>query len=134
MCRLFIGASPDLWESQTRSVRMDGMVTSVRLEKMFWTVLGEIADKDELNIPQLLHQLYNESIDEGHDLGNFTSFLRVCCLRYLDLQLQGFLSKDPSKARLPEEILALEAEARKQREAARTASPAGQRKGQKYLL
>ncbi len=108
MCRLFIGANSELWESQTRSIRMDGMVTSVRLEKMFWTVLEEIAARDDLNVPQLLHQLYNESIDEGHDLGNFTSFLRVCCLRFVDLQLQGLLS--PASGLTTDQILSMEAQ------------------------
>ncbi len=110
MCRLFIGADPQLWESQTRSIRMDGMVTSVRLETMFWMVLEEIAAREDLNVPQLLHQLYNESIDEGHDLGNFTSFLRVCCLRFTDLQLKGLVL--PAGADNPlstAEILQLEA-------------------------
>lgn len=109
MCRLFVGADPQLWESQTRSIRMDGMVTSVRLESMFWTVLEEIAARDDLNVPQLLHQLYNESLDEGHDIGNFTSFLRVCCLRYIDLQLRGFLIADASGSDYSaEEVLRLE--------------------------
>jgi predicted DNA-binding ribbon-helix-helix protein len=109
MCRLFIGADPQLWESQTRSIRMDGMVTSVRLESMFWMILEEIAAKDDLNVPQLLHQLYNESIDEGHDLGNFTSFLRVCCLRFIDLKLKGLLLPEGAPNRLStEEILRLE--------------------------
>ncbi|WP_050526565.1 ribbon-helix-helix domain-containing protein [Pseudorhodobacter aquimaris] len=94
MCRVFIGADPSLWESTTRSFRMDGMVTSVRLEAMFWNALEDIASRQDLNMPQLLHQLYNESIDEGHDLGNFTSFLRVCCMRFLDLQLTGLLPTD----------------------------------------
>jgi len=92
MCRLFIGADPKLWESVTRSFRMEGMVTSVRLEQIFWTALEDIAQRQDLNVPQLLHQLYNESIDEGHDLGNFTSFLRVCCMRFIDLQLTGLLA------------------------------------------
>lgn len=96
MCRLFIGADPKLWESVTRSFRMDGMVTSVRLEHMFWNVLEDLAGRQDLNVPQLLHQLYNESIDEGHDLGNFTSFLRVCCLRFIDLQLHGLLATETS--------------------------------------
>lgn len=96
MCRLFIGADPELWESVTRSFRMDGMVTSVRLEYMFWNVLEDLAARQDLNVPQLLHQLYNESIDEGHDLGNFTSFLRVCCLRFIDLQLNGLMATDAS--------------------------------------
>lgn len=94
MCRVFIGADPNLWESTTRSFRMDGMVTSVRLEAIFWNTLEDIAGRQDLNVPQLLHQLYNESIDEGHDLGNFTSFLRVCCMRFLDLQLNGLLPTD----------------------------------------
>lgn len=112
MCRLFIGADPDLWASQTRSIRMDGMVTSVRLENMFWMILEEIAASDDMNVPQLLHQLYNESIDEGHDLGNFTSFLRVCCLRQIDLQLKGLIPTQHSEGfdMLPaEEILKIEA-------------------------
>ncbi|ALN75512.1 ribbon-helix-helix domain-containing protein [Aureimonas sp. AU20] len=135
MCRLFVGASADLWESQTRSIRMDGMVTSVRLEKMFWTVLEEIAEKDDLNIPQLLHQLYNESIDEGHDLGNFTSFLRVCCLRFLNLQLQGLIPRGTGETRAAEDILALEAEANRRREMKRAAVPVPvPRKSQKYML
>ncbi|WP_435168414.1 ribbon-helix-helix domain-containing protein [Falsirhodobacter sp. 1013] len=111
MCRVFIGADPQLWESQTRSIRMDGMVTSVRLENMFWTVLEEIAVRDDMNVPQLLHQLYNESIDEGHDLGNFTSFLRVCCLRFIDLRLKGLL-RDGTDALPAERILKIEAEKR----------------------
>jgi predicted DNA-binding ribbon-helix-helix protein len=113
MCRLFNGANSHLWESQTRSIRMDGMVTSVRLETMFWTVLEEIAAKDDMNVPQLLHQLYDESIDEGHDLGNFTSFLRVCCLRYIDLQLKGLLAPRGQENLLStNEILSLEASMR----------------------
>jgi predicted DNA-binding ribbon-helix-helix protein len=111
MCRLFIGADPKLWESVTRSFRMDGMVTSVRLEHMFWTVLEDIAQRQDLNVPQLLHQLYNESIDEGHDLGNFTSFLRVCCMRFIDLQLTGLIANESSvdfEALPVEEILSQE--------------------------
>lgn len=89
MCKLFIQADSNLWVSSTRSLRIDGMVTSVRLENYFWTTLEEIAKRDGMNIPQMITRLYHESIDAGHDLGNFTSFLRVCCMRYLALQLSG---------------------------------------------
>lgn len=89
MCKLFINADANLWKSSTRSLRIDGMVTSVRLEDYFWSTLEEISKRDEMNIPQMLTRLYHESIDAGHDLGNFTSFLRVCCMRYLALQLSG---------------------------------------------
>lgn len=93
------------------------MVTSVRLENMFWMILEEIAAKDDMNVPQLLHQLYNESIDEGHDLGNFTSFLRVCCLRHIDLQLKGLIPSMQSTDFEPlptEKILQLEAQSNRE--------------------
>ncbi|MBO3762114.1 ribbon-helix-helix domain-containing protein [Ciceribacter sp. L1K23] len=98
MCKLFIQADPALWDSATRSLRIDGMVTSVRLETFFWTVLEEIGRRDGMTVIQLITKLYHESIDAGHDLGNFTSFLRVCCGRYLALQLSGEVPQD---TRLP---------------------------------
>ncbi|NBN63452.1 hypothetical protein GWI72_02275 [Microvirga tunisiensis] len=94
MCKLFISAEPQLWESTTRSLRIDGMVTSVRLETFFWSVLEDIAGRDGMNVVQLITRLHHESIDAGHDLGNFTSFLRVCCGRYLALQLSGHVPVD----------------------------------------
>ncbi|AEV38713.1 hypothetical protein PSE_4209 [Pseudovibrio sp. FO-BEG1] len=96
MCELFIKADSDLWESTTRSLRIDRMVTSVRLETYFWTILEEIAGRDDMSVGQLLTRLHNESIEAGHDLGNFTSFLRVCCLRYLSLQVTDDIPKDKS--------------------------------------
>lgn len=94
MCQLFVGADPALWENDTRSIRMEGMATSVRLEAFFWNVLEEIGNRDGLSVSQLLQRLYRESLEEGHDLDNFASFLRVCCGRYLALQLTGELPID----------------------------------------
>lgn len=94
MCRLFINADAKLWECTTRSLRIDGMVTSVRLENFFWTTLEEVARRDRMSTIQLIVKLHHESIDAGHDLGNFTSFLRVCCGRYLALQLSGHIPQD----------------------------------------
>jgi len=89
MCKLFIDADPALWQSATHSLRIDGMVTSVRMENYFWQILEEIAQRDGMNTAQMITRLYHESIAAGHDLGNFTSFLRVCALRYQALQLSG---------------------------------------------
>lgn len=105
MCKLFIQADPGLWESQTKSLRIAGMVTSVRLENFFWMTLEEVGRRDGMTVIQLIAKLYHESIDAGHDLGNFTSFLRVCCGRYLALQLSGDIPANPD---LP--IAALDAE------------------------
>ena len=112
MCQLFIDADPALWTSHTRSFRMDGMVTSVRLEEMFWRTLETIGHRDDLTVPQLLHRLYNESLDAGHDVGNFTSFLRVCCLRFIDLQVRGLIPQEEKIkiSQLPSrDILSIEA-------------------------
>lgn len=70
------------------------MVTSIRLENSFWRVLKEIAERDNLTIPAMISRLYRESTEAGHDLSNFTSFLRVCCNRYMALQLNGVVPTD----------------------------------------
>lgn len=94
MCELFIKADPHMWESTTRSLRIDRMVTSVRLENFYWAALEDIARRDGMNVVQLITRLHHESIEAGHDLGNFASFLRVCCGRYLALQLTGDIPAD----------------------------------------
>lgn len=94
MCELFIGADPDLWESRTKSLRIDGMATSIRVERFFWDILEEIAARDAMTVNQLITKLYHESLDADHDLGNFTSFLRVCCGRYLALASHGEVTRD----------------------------------------
>ncbi len=96
MCRLFIGADPELWGVQTRSMRIDGVSTSVRLENFFWGALEEIGNRDGLSLAQLMTRLYAEALEEGHDVDNFASFLRVCCGRYLALQLEGEIPLDNS--------------------------------------
>ncbi|MFT5699400.1 MAG: putative DNA-binding ribbon-helix-helix protein [Desulforhopalus sp.] len=92
MCRLFINTDSQLWESKSKSLRIDGMSTSIRIENFFWSILEEIATRDQMTVNQLITKLYHESIDADHDLGNFTSFLRVCCGRYLSLITMGEIS------------------------------------------
>ena len=94
MCKLFIEANTELWKPSTRSIRIQGMVTSIRLEFSFWMVLEEIAARDSLTIPEMLNSLYQEALDIGHDISNFTSFLRVCAMRFISLQLAGDIPTD----------------------------------------
>jgi len=91
MCQLFINADSQLWSCKTKSLRIDGVVTSIRLEVFFWQVLEEVAFRDQMNVNQMITKLYLESLDADHDIGNFTSFLRVCCSRYLSLIADGKL-------------------------------------------
>ncbi|WP_068314763.1 ribbon-helix-helix domain-containing protein [Polycladidibacter hongkongensis] len=97
MCELFIKAEPNLWQNTTKSIRMQGQVTSIRLENHFWMILVEIAARDSLSLPQLLLRLYDESVEEGHDMVNFASFLRVCCTRYQALQLSQDIPQDENQ-------------------------------------
>jgi len=98
MCQLFISADDSLWSSKTKSLRIQGVVTSIRLEVFFWDILEELSFRDQMTINQLITKLYLESLDADHDIGNFTSFLRVCCSRYLSLIADGDLSRE---TRLP---------------------------------
>lgn len=93
MCQLFINADSRLWTCRTKSLRIDGVVTSIRLEEFFWDILEEVAFRDQMTVNQMITKLYLESLDADHDIGNFTSFLRVCCSRYLSLVADGNLSR-----------------------------------------
>ena len=94
MCRLFIGADPASYESRTRSVRLHGVVTSLRLENLHWQVLEEIAGRDGMTVAQLIETLYDELVADRGAVGNFSSFLRVCALRYENLIAQGLVPRD----------------------------------------
>ena len=94
MCQLFVNADPSLWETRLRSVRMHGFSTSVRLEKVYWALLEEIARRDGLSLPEILARLYEEVLETHGVVENFSSFLRVCCARYLMLQLAGDIPLD----------------------------------------
>lgn len=96
MCRLFIEGDPDLWECHTRSLRLHGLATSLRLETFFWNILEEIAGRDHITLSQLVAKLYDELVEARGEAGNFASFLRVCCGRYLALQVHGELPADPA--------------------------------------
>lgn len=96
MCQIFINADPQLYRCRARSVRLHGVATSIRLENLFWNVLDAIARRDGMSVPQLCTKLYDELIDARGEVDNFASFLRVCCGRYLALQLSGGIPQDAS--------------------------------------
>ena len=62
-------------EATTRSIRLHGVVTSVRLENLFWDTLDEIGTRDGMNVPQLLSKLYDELLEHRGDIPNFTSYI-----------------------------------------------------------
>lgn len=96
MCKIFISADPASYESRTRSVRLHGVVTSLRLENLHWAVLEEIAGRDGMTVAHLIEKLYDELVADRGAVGNFSSFLRVCALRYENLIAQGLIPRDAS--------------------------------------
>ncbi|HJV69582.1 ribbon-helix-helix domain-containing protein [Ideonella sp.] len=94
MCEIFISAEPASYDSRTRSVRLHGVVTSIRLENLFWSVLEEIAARDGMGVVQLIEKLYDELVAARGAVGNFASFLRVTALRYQALMAHQRIPPD----------------------------------------
>jgi predicted DNA-binding ribbon-helix-helix protein len=83
MCHIFASQDPKNYAYETRSVRLMGVATSVRLEAKFWSVLEEIAVVQGMSLPKFLNKLYMEALDIRGEVPNFASLLRCCCLNYL---------------------------------------------------
>jgi predicted DNA-binding ribbon-helix-helix protein len=83
MCKMFSGQSADLYESHTRSIRLGGHATSIRLEAAFWSTLEEIAAEQGVSLPRFLTKLHDEVLDFRGEITNFTSLLRCACLTYV---------------------------------------------------
>ena len=86
MCEVYVKADPIIYESRSHSVRIHGVVTTVRLENAFWTLLGEMAQLEGVTTNQLIGTLYDEVTQFRGEFENFSSFLRVSCARYLALK------------------------------------------------
>lgn len=71
------------YQCTTRSLRLQGSVTSVRLENEFWEILDHLAEDQHLSTPQFISQLYTEVIESKRETANFTSILRVTCVMHL---------------------------------------------------
>ncbi|MGJ7581184.1 ribbon-helix-helix domain-containing protein [Variovorax sp. RHLX14] len=83
MCDFFITADPILYESRTRTVRIHGVSTSIRLENFIWDTLAGLAEEEGMSTNALIMSFHDEILRHRGDVLNFTSFLRVTCLRYL---------------------------------------------------
>ncbi len=94
MCEIFISADPESYASRTRSVRLHGVITSIRLENLHWDVLAEIGQRDGMSVTQLLERLHDELVSTRGEVGNFASFLRVSALRYMALQVHQRIPTD----------------------------------------
>jgi predicted DNA-binding ribbon-helix-helix protein len=86
MCHLFSGIPVSEYESETRSVRLGGHATSIRLEAVYWRALEELARSQGMSLPRFLTVLYDEVLDLHGEARNFTSLLRCACLQQAERQ------------------------------------------------
>jgi len=102
MCQLFASIPIEEYDFQSRSIRIQGHVTSIRLETMFWHILEENANSQDLSLAQFLSSLYSEVLALHGEVYNFASLLRCGCINYL-----LHVKDDPSiKEQLKQEFVA----------------------------
>jgi predicted DNA-binding ribbon-helix-helix protein len=97
MCHVFAGQDPETYRFVTRSIRINGHCTSVRLEARFWEILDRVAASQGMTVPQFVSELYEEVLEIHGEISNFASLLRCACI--------VFLSNQPAEA--PERPLRL---------------------------
>jgi len=83
MCRVFAEQDPESYRVVTRSIRLNGYCTSIRLEAMFWSILDDIAAGQGMSTPRLISTLYDEVTELRGEVGNFASLLRVTCTGFV---------------------------------------------------
>jgi predicted DNA-binding ribbon-helix-helix protein len=87
MCDFFVKADPILYESRSRTIRIHGVLTSIRLENMAWDLLAEMAAEEGRTTNSLIALFHDEIMQARGEVPNFASFLRVTCMRYLHRKL-----------------------------------------------
>jgi len=89
MCQIFAGQDPATYAYISRSVRLGGHATSIRLEATFWELLDDIAASQGMTTPRFLCTLHEEVLELHGEISNFASLLRVACLLYLRAPAQA---------------------------------------------
>jgi predicted DNA-binding ribbon-helix-helix protein len=80
MCHLFASQCPDSYAFETRSIRLNGQSTSIRVEKVFWDILEDIAAAQRMSVPRFISTLHQEILLQRGEVPNFTSHLRCICV------------------------------------------------------
>ncbi len=87
MCEFFVKADPILYEQRSRSVRIHGVLTTIRLENMAWDILAQMAAEEGKTTNALIVLFHDEVLRHRGEVPNFASFLRVTCMRFLERRL-----------------------------------------------
>jgi len=87
MCEYFVKADPIQYEQRTRTIRIHGVLTSIRLENMVWDTLAEMAEAEGCTTNHLIVQFHDEILAHRGEVPNFASFLRITGMRFLRRKL-----------------------------------------------
>jgi predicted DNA-binding ribbon-helix-helix protein len=87
MCEYFVKADPIQYEQRARTIRIHGVLTSIRLENMVWDTLAEMAEAEGCTTNHLIVQFHDEILAHRGEVPNFASFLRVTGMRFLRRRL-----------------------------------------------
>lgn len=79
----------DLAQPQSRSVRLNGLATCLRLEGVYWNILAEIASCNGCSINAVLSYVDREVHLRYGGVKNFSGLIRVVCVTHL-LKAEGF--------------------------------------------
>jgi predicted DNA-binding ribbon-helix-helix protein len=114
MCEYFVKADPIAYEQRTRTMRIHGVLTSLRLENMVWDILAEMAEEEHCTTNHLIATFHDEIMAHRGEVPNFASFLRITGMRYLRRQLMAAERARPNlgnldRAPAPSKVVALTA-------------------------
>ena len=96
---IFAGQPAAHYRPITRSFRLRGHSTSVRLEAKVWQIIDEIAAARGMSTPRFLACIHEEMEQRYGSVRNFASLLRCACLLYLE-QPRGTLAQARSEERV----------------------------------
>ena len=92
MCQMLADQNPKNYQYSTRSVRLNGQSTSIRLENLFWKVLKEMSSIENKSVSQFISILHLEVLETHNEIDNFTSLLRCACILHKEKQVPAFCS------------------------------------------
>lgn len=84
MCKFLEKDNLHRFESSSRSVRIAGHSTSIRLEAVFWEVLDGLATAEGVSIARLVTTLHDEAVEAREGSVNLASVLRAVCVMHLE--------------------------------------------------
>ncbi|WP_055000657.1 ribbon-helix-helix domain-containing protein [Pseudomonas cannabina] len=72
-----------LAEPHSKSVRLNGLATCLRLEKVYWNILSGIASSNECSVNTVLSHIDREVHLRYGGVKNFSGLIRVVCVAHL---------------------------------------------------